>query len=180
MVAENTKPVLSDVIVVGAELPTKVLARPFEKYLFFDADISSSGPMISAVRDVVVACFGLDVEVEIFASSNRISLARLEKGMDWPVEIFRLGRAIRESGDTGGLTLVDTKRRWVAYQSRPVDTGIFAIDCHAELDGIQAMKDSFFDCANISIWLSRRTLRDADLVQSFGTEFLAMLIRNYS
>ena len=179
MVASNTWPSLCDVLATGAELPAKVFNRPFEQYLFFDADISSSEAMISAVRNVVISCFDLDVEVQIFASSNRAFLAQLGKCMDWSDEISRLGKTNRESGDAGGLTLVDAKRRWIAHQSRPVDIGIFAIDCHAELGGVQGMKDSFFDCVDISNWLRRQTPRDADLVAGFGEDFLATLVKNY-
>ena len=168
---------LCDAMIVGGELPAQVLSRPFEKYLFFDADISSSEAMISAVREVVLFLFGLDVEAQVFASSNREFLAHLGKGVDWAVEISRLGKANR--GDPGGLTLVDAKRRWIAYQSRPVDIGLFAIDCSAELDSIPGIKDSFFDCLDISGWLRRQTPRDADLVEGFGAVFLAALVKNY-
>jgi RHS repeat-associated protein len=177
VVADNTG--LRDVMVVGAELPAKVLTRPFEKYLFFDADISSSEAMICGVRDAVISCFDVDVEVQVFASSTRSFLGQVGKPVDWSAEISRLGKANRDSGDAGGLTLVDAKRRWIAYQSRPVDIGLFALDCHAELSGIPGVKESFFDCMDISDWLRRDTPRDADLVDGFGADFLAALVRNY-
>jgi len=177
VVADNTG--LRDMLVMGAELPSKVLTRPFEKYLFFDADISSSEAMICGVRDVAITCFNGDVEVQVFSSSTRSLLFQLGKRMDWSVEISRLGKANRDSGDAGGLTLVDAKRRWIAYQSRPVDVGLFALDCRVELSSIQGVKDSFFDCIDISHWLRRRAPRDADLVDGFGADFLTALVKNY-
>lgn len=177
MVADNTG--LRDMLVMGAELPAKVLTRPFEKYLFFDADISSSETMISGLRDLTVSCFDVDVEVEVFASSTRSLLVQLGKRVDWSVDISRLGKENRDSGDAGGLTLVDAKRRWIAYQSRPVDVGLFALDCRVELSSIQGVKDSFFDCIDISRWLRRQAPRDADLVDGFGVDFLTALVKNY-
>jgi len=177
VVADSTG--LRNMLVTGAELPAKVLTRPFEKYLFFDADISSSGAIISGVRDVVISCFDVDVEVQVFASSTRSLLVQLGRRVDWSVEISRLGKANRDSGDAGGLTLVDAKRRWIAYQSRPVDVGILALDCRVELSSIQGLKDSFFDCIDISHWLRRQAPRDADLVDGFGADFLTALVKNY-
>jgi hypothetical protein len=177
VVADNTG--LRDIMVVGAQLPARVLTRPFEKYLFFDADISSSEELISGVRDVVISCFDVDVEVQVFTSSTRSLLVQLGARVDWSVEISRLGKAIRDSGDAGGLTLVDAKRRWIVFQSRPVDVGLFALNCSAELSSISRVKDSFFDCIDISDWLCQRTPRDADLVGGFGADFLTAMVKNY-
>jgi hypothetical protein len=164
---------------MGAELPDKVFNREFEKYIFFDADISSSEEMISAVRDVVIWCFDSDIDFQVFSSSSRDFLGHIQNSVDWLTEISRIGKAIRESGDVGGLTLVDSKKRWVAYQSRPVDIGVFAIDCPTNLSRMQGIKDSFFDCVDISIWIRQETPRDADLATSFGEEFLVELLKNY-
>lgn len=178
MGVEKSNPELLNVV-LRAELPAQVMSRRYEQYLFFDADITSSEAVISAVRGVVTACFGPDVETEIFASSTRTSLALLGRGAEWPVEISRLGKALRDAGDFGGMILVDALGRWAAYQSRPVDIGILAIDSRGALDGVEAVKDDFFDCADISGWLAQRTARDIDLVQGFGAELLTTLVKNY-
>ncbi|WP_068676014.1 MULTISPECIES: hypothetical protein [unclassified Variovorax] len=169
-----------DVIVRGAELPQQVLTRQFQKYLFFDADITSSKPMISAVREVAAACFDEELEVDVFARSSRSLLARLGGDADWPVDISRLGKALRDGGDVDGMILVDVKKRWVIYQSRPVDVGVFAIDSDRVPDGTEVVRDNFFNKEDISLWLLRRTARDVELVESFGAGFLATLLSNYS
>ncbi|WP_162588586.1 hypothetical protein [Variovorax sp. RA8] len=171
---------LIDVIVQAAKLPEQILVKRFKKYLFFDADISSSKPMISAIREVAVACFGEELEVEVFASSSRSLLARLDPSADWPVEISGLGKALRDGGDVDGMAFLDAKQRWIVYQSRPVDVGVFAIDSPQALDSIKAVRDSFFSKEDISSWLLRRTARDVELVESFGAEFLTILLSNYS
>ncbi|WCM93924.1 hypothetical protein M5C99_04110 [Acidovorax sp. NCPPB 2350] len=173
-------PSLFDVMVVGAELPGKVFGRPFENYLFFDADISSSQAQVSAVQNIVVSCIDHDAEVEVFASSDRRFLAHVGQGLDWSIDICRLGTINRKAGDAGGLILLDAKRRWVVYQNRPVDVGLLAINCNVGLTGVVDMEDYFFDCGNVSDWLERKNQRDVDLVKSFGAEFLAALIRNYN
>ena len=171
---------LGDLMVEGVELPAKLFSRHFKQYLFFDADISSSVAMISAVQEAVVSCFGRDHEVQVFSSSNRHLVGRLDRRMDWSVGICLLGKKIRESGDVGGFTLLDESLRWIAYQSRPVDIGIFAIDCDVKIRGIPSVADSFFDKSDISGWLGGKSQREIDLVESFGKEFLARLVENYN
>jgi hypothetical protein len=179
---ENTdvEPRLSDVLLAEVELPSKILTKPFGKYLFFDTDISTSQDLISAIRSVVTTSFGNDVEASVFASANRIFLGYLKKEMNWPNELFRLTEIKNETVDAGGLAIMDMSRRWIAYQSRPVDLGIFALECSIELGDLQSIKDNFFDCISISSWLMQRTSRDADLVRGFGANYLATLVKNYS
>ena len=77
------------------------------------------------------------------------------------------------------MLLVDTKGRWVAYQSRPVDVGILAIDNEGGLNDFKNLKDYFFDLDDIYGWLEQRTARDIGLVQGLGANFLAALVKNY-
>lgn len=113
-----------DLVIRGAELPQQVLTHSFRNYLFFDADITSSKPMISAVRNLVTACFGEELKVDVFARSSGSFLARLDRNADWPAYISRLGKTLRHEGDVDGMILVDMNRRWVVHQSRPVDIGV--------------------------------------------------------
>lgn len=166
-------------ILIDAELPLQILSRRFHQYLFFDSDISSSESMILAIQEVVSKCFGLDVEVDVYAGSNRRFVTHIGDVDKLKGKVIRVGECLRDAGDFGGLILLDTKMRWIAYQSRPVDVGIFAIDNGRALEGFEAMKENFFDCSDISGWLTQRTARDADLVQGFGAEFLAILVQNY-
>jgi hypothetical protein len=169
-----------DIIVREAELPQQVLIRRFRKYLFFDADITSSKPMISAVREVATACFGGKLEVDVFARSSRSLLGRLSGNAQWPAYVSSLGKGLRDGGDVDGMILVDTKKRWIIYQSRPVDVGVFAIDSHRVLYDMKVVRESFFSREDISRWLLRPTARDIELVESFGAGFLEILLNNYS
>jgi hypothetical protein len=135
--------------------------------------------MLMAIKEVVGKCFGLDVEVEVYAGSNREFVAHIGDVEKLRGDVIRVGEALRDAGDFGGLILLDTKLRWIVYQSRPVDVGIFAINGGRTLEGGDAVKEDFFDCSDISGWLTQRTARDADLVRGFGAEFLAMLVQNY-
>lgn len=166
-------------ILLDAELPAQILSRRFDQYLFFDVDISSSKSMILAVEDILGECFGLDLETEIYKSSSRELIARISSKEEWCASILRAGKAIRNDGDFGGLILLDSKIRWIVYQSRPVDMGIFAINNKIVSGKINNIKEDFFDIADISGWLARRTARDNDLVQGFGADFLEKLVNNY-
>jgi hypothetical protein len=171
---------LLDEMVRGAELPQQVLTRRFRKYLFFDADITSSKPMVSAVREVATACFGEELEVDVFARSSKSLLGRLSGNAEWPAYISSFGKALRDGADVDGMIFVDTKKRWIIYQSRPVDIGVFAIDSDRVLFDVKAVRESFFSREDISQWLLRRTARDIELVESFGAGFLEILLNNYS
>jgi hypothetical protein len=180
MASNDIESPLRDLMIQGLELPAELFSRPFKQYFFFDADISSSAAMISAVQDAVVSCFNRDHEVQVFSSSNGHLVGRLDRRIDWSIGICLLGKKIRESGDVGGVALVDESLRWIAYQRRPVDIGIFAIDCDVEIRSIPSVADSFFDRSDILGWLDGKSQRDIDLVGSFGREFLVRLAENYN
>jgi hypothetical protein len=171
---------LQDVIPVGLDLPGDIFARRFKKYLFFDADINSSQPLILAMQQASTACFGLDLEIDVYTSFGRTLLKRLKAPSDWAHEITRLGDRLFEDGDMGGMILVDRQRRWVAYQARPVDVGVFAIDCLLDLQSIEGVRDGFFSIDDIKGWLLQLTQRDRDLVDGFGKDYLTALVANYS
>ncbi|MCS3495931.1 hypothetical protein M2189_005110 [Bradyrhizobium japonicum] len=169
-----------ETIVLGVELPCHIFSRRFEQYLFFDADICTSQPLATAIRQATTICFGLDVDTDVYASSSRSYLRQLASDSDWPLEITALGNTMREEGDVDGLALVDSQDRWAAHQPSPVDVGVLAIDSSQELMSIEAVKDCFFSLNDIRGWLSRRTPRDRELVDVFGEEFLTTLLTDYS
>lgn len=176
----NQPPRFEDLIIPNATLPSMVLRRSFDKYLFFDADMGSSVEIIAAIRDVISQCFNGESEALIFNSRRESLLAILAADADWSLEVSRVGKAMRNAGDSDGLALVDTKGRWVAYQYWPVDIGIFALTCQADLATIPELKDNFFDKADITNWLCGQSPRDTELTQSLGADFLAKLLQNYS
>lgn len=161
-------------------LPAQLFKRRFKKYMFFDADISSSKIMAGAVQDAVASCLGRDCNAYVFGSSDGRTVGGLDGSEDWPGRLSLLGKVSREVGNADGFTLIDVKGRWIAYQSRPVEIGIFGIDCDCDLRSIRGVMDSFFDLTDISNWLNGTSARDKDLVEGFGKDFLIRLIENYS
>ena len=171
---------LQGIFIPGSVLPQRVFWDVFGRYLFFDADISSSDALISTLYEVAKACLGPTLKVEVFASSNRIFLGRLDANSNWVAQINGINKTLRTSGDCDGLILVDTSRKWVVYQRRPVDVGVFAFDCVEGLSGLEsAIDDCFFGCDDIAHWIVGRSQRDIDLVNNFGRNYLATLMKNY-
>lgn len=157
-----------------------VFLGAFGRYLFFDTDIGSSDALISTLHEIAKVCLGLNLHVDVFASSNRIFLGRLDANSDWVVQINGINKALQNAGDCDGLILVDTSRKWVVYQRRPVDVGIFAFDCIKSLPSLEsAIDECFFGCNDIANWIVGRSQRDIDLVSNFGRDYLAALMRNY-
>jgi hypothetical protein len=173
-------PRLEETLALGVELPGNVFTRRFGQYLFFDIDVTTSEPLIVAVRQVVMACFGSALEVDVYKSSDRSFLKRLGADEEWAQEIMMLSRAMRKEGDVDGMILLDGQNRWILYQLRPVDFGVFAIDCHQDLMSIAAILECFFALDDVKDWLSRRTSRDKEMVHTEGEGFLAALRDNYS
>ena len=171
---------LLGVIVPRANLPQYVFSRKFERHLFFDADIGSSDALISAVKEIAVTCFGVHFRAAVFACSDRTLLGWLDAEEDWLIKINKISKAMRDSGDWGGLILVEATQRWVVYQDRPVDVGVFAFDSNQDLQGIATIvNDNFFDRQDIAGWLSGRTQRDIDLIDNLGHDYLIALMENY-
>jgi hypothetical protein len=161
-------------------MPQYIFARKF-RHLFFDADIGSSDSLISAVKKIAIVCFGFDLRVEVFASSNSNSLTWLEAGDDWPTKIKTAAKLLRQAGDYGGLVLVEVAQKWAVYQERPIDVGVFALNSNQDFQGIGTIvKDNFFDSSDIAGWISGRDQRDIDLVKSMGRDYLIHLMKNYS
>ncbi|MGL3107508.1 hypothetical protein [Bradyrhizobium sp. BR 1432] len=168
-----------DNIIVG-ELPSDVFVRRFSSYFFYDIDLNSSEAIISALRQVAVVCSGLDFEIDVYASSTRRFLASLDEASNLPCEIKKLGRAMCDDGDMGGMSIVDRRKRWAIYQERPIDLAVLAVECDVDLRGIAAVRDCFFTIGDVRNWLSMRTARDRELVDVLGSGFLSALVESYS
>lgn len=165
---------LMSVFVEGKQLPEQIFLEKFGSYMFFDADIGSSKEMLNAIMGLIFAEFGGDMSVKVFSSANWRLLGILEKEIEWGGEISGIGKALRDSGEYGGIILLDSLHRWVAYQSRPVDMGVLAIN-----GSVNVRDDDFFSCQDIASWLEMKTDRDKSLVKGFGKRFLQALIKEY-
>jgi hypothetical protein len=168
------------IFIPGSVLPQRIFENAFGRYLFFDADIGSSDTLISTLYEVAKACLGTTLKVDVFASSNRILLGRLDVNSNWVTQINEISKTLRTAGDCDGLILVDVSQKWVVYQTRPVDIGILAFDGMAGLSGLEsAIADCFFGCDDITNWLVGRSQRDIELVNDLGRDYLAALVKNY-
>lgn len=167
-------------IVAGVDIPQYVFSRRFESYLFFDADMGSSDALITAVQLVARVCVDSGSGATVFSSSDRQMLGGLDLADDWPAEVGKIRRAMYESGDCGGMIIVAQTGKWAIYQNRPVDVGVFAFDGNQSRSVQEAVEDCFFDCKDITHWLSGRSQRDIELTYSLGSDFLAALIKNYA
>jgi hypothetical protein len=63
---------LLGIFIPESKLPQRIFENVFGRYLFFDADVCSSDALISTLYEIAKACFGNDLKVDVFASSNRI------------------------------------------------------------------------------------------------------------
>jgi hypothetical protein len=180
MLLENEYPSLSELMIAGTELPEKIFTRSFEQYLFSNVDLGSSRPMIEAVRAIVSCCDYLDADVHVFVSWDRSYLAHLDIQMDWHDEMSRHRKVVQDNVGYSGLTLLDSKHRWIFYQYYPLEIGVFAINSQLEFGLIEGVKDCFFSCNDLARWSRRETQQDIDLVDdNFGLYVLTALIKNY-
>lgn len=171
---------LHGIFITGSALPRCIFENVFGQYLFFDADVCTSDALISILYKIAKARFGTTLKVDVFASSNRILLDRLDVNSNWIAQINRISKKLRTAGDCDGLILVDASHKWVVYQTRPVDIGVLAIDSIEGLSGLESgIADCFFECDNITNWLDGRSQRGLELVNNFGRDYLVSLVKNY-
>ncbi|KJC61041.1 hypothetical protein UP10_09000 [Bradyrhizobium sp. LTSPM299] len=159
---------------------TTSLRGASRKYLFFDLDINSSQPLISAMQQAATLCFGSEADIDVSAATQRAFQKRLRATADLPCEVTNFGAQLFNDGDMGGMILVDQQQRWVAYQARPIDVGVFAIDCTQDVGALQSVRDCFFSIDDVRGWLLQRAKRERDMVFNAGEGFLAALVENYS
>ncbi len=177
---ENMDSKLKKILIPDAHLPERVFSRSFGKYLFFDADICSSNALISTLQEIAGTCFSLHSQVDVYASSSGIFLGILGSGEDWITGILEFAKKLQNDGDFGGLILMDACQKWIVYQPRSVDVGIFAFDCAENVEEIvPSLKDSFFGCKEILAWSKGETQRDIDMREIFDANFLNALMMNY-
>lgn len=172
---------LIDVLIPGAVLPRYIFSRDFNRYFFFDADIGSSNKLITTLQDVAGICFDMNFSVSVFAASNLTLMGKLEKNDNWLGQISKFNKWLRDAGDCEGLILIEASRTWIAYQKRPVDVGVFALNYIEDFQSFGVdLDDCFFTGEDIAKWLIGRSPRDIDLVKGFGSDYLTTLMKCYS
>lgn len=161
-------------------LPTYVFYQKFSSYAFFDLDIATSPELAVGLKKLIEDCADSGEQVSIFSAESREHLGTLTVGSEWENGVLQVGRSLRAEGDCGGMILVPVSRKWLAFQSRPVDIGVIALNCDAKLSSQKlGVDDCFFDCGDIAEWMIGTTERDANLRENYGDWLLRGLIVNY-
>jgi len=176
----NPMTILKKVVRLGVNLPNHVFHDKFENYLFFDNDICTSENLINVTKLIVSLSFGSGVIAKVFASSDYKFLGDLHMNEDWVTKIVSLTTEMNNSGDYGGLIILDQNMQWAVFQKTPVDEGVLGFNRNVSLESIsELIYENFVDCDVLKEWLEERTSRDVELVKLMGRSFLTRMIENY-
>lgn len=171
---------LKNVVRLGANLPARVFHKKFARYFFFDNDICTSDDLISVTKLVIGESLGYDLMASIFASSDFKYLGDLHMNEDWVAKIVSLSTEMNDSGDYGGLIILDQKKQWAIFQKTPVEEGVLGINSNKKLEAINDLiYENFVDCEKFKEWLEERTSHDVELVKSVGRDYLMSIVENY-
>ncbi|HGF3245199.1 TPA: hypothetical protein ACF6NJ_003980 [Salmonella enterica subsp. enterica serovar Sandiego] len=171
---------LKNVVRLGANLPARVFHKKFARYFFFDNDICTSDDLISVTKLVIGESLGYDLMASIFASSDFKYLGDLHMNEDWVAKIVSLSTEMNDSGDYGGLIILDQKKQWAIFQKTPVEEGVLGINSNKKLEAINDLiYENFVDCEKFKEWLEERTSHDVELVKSVGRDYLISIVENY-
>lgn len=171
---------LKNVVRLGANLPARVFHKKFARYFFFDNDICTSDDLISVTKLVIGESLGYDLMASIFASSDFKYLGDLHMNEDWVAKIVSLSTEMNDSGDYGGLIILDQKKQWAIFQKTPVEEGVLGINSNKKLEAIDDLiYENFVDCEKFKEWLEERTSHDVELVKSVGRDYLMSIVENY-
>ncbi|EOM8120643.1 hypothetical protein ACNGUD_004731 [Salmonella enterica] len=110
---------LKNVVRLGANLPARVFHENFARYFFFDNDICTSDDLISVTKLIIGESLGYDLMASIFASSDFKYLGDLHMNEDWVAKIVSLSTEMNDSGDYGGLIILDQKNNG-RYSRKPL------------------------------------------------------------
>lgn len=175
------QPEVREVVRVGATLPSDIFVKKFNQYLFFDNDICTSDDLINATQFIICECFSPDSVASVFAYSDLHYLGRLGTSDDWVAKIPALSALMYDSGDYGGLIIIDNKQQWALVQSTPVEDGVLAINSDKQVSKMPNILDeNFIDCNAIRKWLLEREERDKNLVKKLGRDYLMEVLKNYN
>ncbi|KFX05768.1 hypothetical protein KU73_01550 [Pectobacterium wasabiae] len=170
-----------DIARQGVNLPQQVFTKTFHKYWFFDNDICTSDDLIYAVYSIIRECFDTHSKAAVFSYFESDYIGNLKMSDDWVLKINKYSAKMNESGDYGGLIIVDYDKQWALFQKNPVERGVLGVDEGGGLAAInELIYDNFIDCNVINGWLGEKTQRDKELVSYIGRAYLTQLMENYS
>ncbi|MEY8713644.1 hypothetical protein [Mangrovibacter phragmitis] len=171
---------LKSVVRLDANLPARVFHKKFARYFFFDNDICTSEDLISVTKLVIGESLGYDLMASVFASSDFKYLGDLHMNEDWVAKIVSLSAEMNDSGDYGGLIILDQKKQWAIFQKSPVEEGVLGINSNKKPEAINDLiYENFVDCEKFKEWLEERTSHDIELVKSVGRDYLMSIVENY-
>ncbi|EDI4631197.1 hypothetical protein CEY46_22540 [Salmonella enterica subsp. enterica serovar Poona] len=171
---------LKNVVRLSANLPARVFHKKFSRYFFFDNDICTSDDLISVTKLVIGESLGYDLMARVFASSDFKYLGDLHMNEDWVAKIASLSTEMNDSGDYGGLIILDQKKQWAIFQKTPVEEGVLGINSNKKLEAINDLiYENFVDCEKFKEWLEEKTSHDVELVKSVGRNYLMSIVENY-
>lgn len=172
---------LISVVDAGKDMPAYLFSKKFQHHLFFDADITTSGELICAIKEVVLTGVGPLLPFAVFSSNTREILGIVEQGEDWPKKMIDITESMHKRGNYYGFIVVDSSLRWIAYQDDPVSWGVFAFDGKNPWGHVsQDTRDCFANKKRIEDLLISESRDDIELVNVFGRDFLFYLNKNYS
>ena len=176
----NAITLLKNVVRLGTNLPAHVFHKKFSRYFFFDNDICTSDDLISVTKLVIGESFGYNLTASVFSSSDFRYLGELHMNEDWVAKIVSLNTEMNDSGDYGGLIILDQKKQWVIFQKTPVEEGVLGVNSNKKLEAINDLiYENFVDCKKFEEWLQERTSHDVELVESIGRDYLMSIVENY-
>ncbi|MHA7845171.1 hypothetical protein [Serratia sp. D1N4] len=171
---------LKNVVRLGVNLPAHVFHKKFSRYFFFDNDICTSDDLISVTKLIIRESLGHDLIANVFASSDFKYLGDLYMNEDWVAKIASLSTEMNNSGDYGGLIILDQEKQWAIFQKTPVDEGVLGFNSNKKLEPINNLiYDNFVDCKNFKEWLEEKTSQHAELVKCMGRDYLMSIMKNY-
>lgn len=115
----NAITLLKNVVRLGTNLPAHVFHKKFSRYFFFDNDICTSDDLISVTKLVIGESFGYNLTASVFSSSDFRYLGELHMNEDWVAKIVSLNTEMNDSGDYGGLIILDQKNNGL-YSRKPL------------------------------------------------------------
>ena len=170
-----------NIILEGVNLPLHVFAKRFDNYLFFDNDICTSDDLIFATQSIIRESFKFDSTAFVYSCLASNYLGCLHATDDWVLKVNGFSKKMNESGDYGGLIIVDHDKKWALFQKTPVEEGVLGIDNGSGVNNIsELIYDNFIDCGIIASWLHGDTKKDKELVNDIGRDYLVSLLDNYS
>lgn len=174
------KSVFQDLLIPSVALPENIFNVQFDKYLFFDMDLSSSKSLIKIVQEIVVNNLQPNAAAKAFSASEGVLMGELDGTENWENKIAVWVKILRDHGDHHGIVLMGASGGWIAYQARPVDIGVFAFNYReGSTYSIDRWREYFFDRSVIFNWISNNSMHEASMIAGIEREYLSALLNNF-